>query len=79
MKCKNNYADIEKYRQYHNRSFQRYYSKTAIYKPHGYTEEEDNLILKHDMTDHEISDLIGHSVKAIQIRRCKLKKQASNV
>ena len=75
MKCKNKYADPEKYRQYHNKSFQRYYSKTAIYKPHRYTAEEDELVLKHDITDHELSDLIGHSVKSIQVRRWKLKKE----
>lgn len=27
------------------------------------------------MTDHELSEKIEHSVKAIQIKRCRLKKE----
>lgn len=75
MKCKNGYRDPEKYRQYKNRTFRKYYGKTAIYPSHRYTDDEDELILKHEMTDHELSNLIGHSVKSIQIRRHRLKEK----
>ena len=40
----------------------------------SWTTEQEELILEHKMTDHELSEKIGHSVKAIQIKRCRLKK-----
>jgi len=78
MKCRKSYKDQEKYRLYHNNYMRKYYDKTAVYRPHRYTDEEDELILKHNMTDTELSDLIGHSVKSIQIRRSRLKKKIEN-
>ncbi len=58
----------------------RYYSRTAIYPPHRFTKEECELVLTQKMPDHELSKLIGHSVKSIQVKRCKLKGgyEASN-
>ena len=40
-----------------------------------YTTREDTLILTSRLTDRELHRVIGRSVQAIQIRRCKLKKQ----
>ena len=40
-----------------------------------WTKEEIIMVLKHEMTDTEISAKIGRSVGAIQKKRCLLKKQ----
>ena len=74
MKCKKNYKDMEKYRAYKRRNDYRYYSKTATYEKVDWTSEQEELVLRHEMTDTQLSNLIGHSVKAIQIKRCRLKK-----
>lgn len=54
------------------------YRKTAIYKPNFWTSEQDKKVLKHDISDSELSAIIHHSVKAIQIRRSRLKKALRN-
>ena len=71
---KNHYKDMEKYKK--TRDFQkyRYYAKTAIYEPSRWTYEQDEMVLQQTITDTELSARINHSVKAIQIRRCRLKK-----
>ena len=74
MKCKKNYKDMEKYKAYKRRNDRRYYAKTATYEKVEWTPEQEELVLKHEMTDTQLSNLTGHSVKAIQIKRCRLKK-----
>lgn len=37
------------------------------------------MVLEHSMTDTELSAVIGHSVKAIQERRHRLKKDSAGV
>lgn len=74
MKCKKNYKDMKKYKAYKRRNDRRYYAKTATYEKVEWTPEQEELVLKHEMTDTQLSNLIGHSVKAIQIKRCRLKK-----
>lgn len=66
--------DQERFRISRNAQRKRYYKKTAIYEPNPWTEEQDKCVLKHIITDTELSDLIGHSVQAIQLRRLRLKK-----
>ena len=39
-----------------------------------YTTREDTLILDSPLTDRQLHHIIGRSVQAIQVRRCKLKK-----
>ena len=36
---------------------------------------DDELVLAHSVSDHALSEKIGHSVRAIQIRRSRLKKR----
>lgn len=74
MKCKNSYRDPEKYRAYKNRYYRKYYRKTAIYEKRHYTLEEENLVLAHEVSDHQLSDLIHHSVMSIQSKRSRLRK-----
>ena len=45
-----------------------------MYEPHSWSAAEDAMVLEHSITDHELSEKIGRSVKAIQIRRSRLKK-----
>ena len=75
MKCKDNYADMNKYKAYRNRYKKKYYAKSqanATNRRSEYTSKEIEMILDHSMTDQELSKIIGRSVKAIQIKRCRL-------
>lgn len=74
MNRKEGYCDLRRHRETCNRQNKRYYGKTAIYKPKPWSEHDDKLVLAHSITDHALSEKIGHSVKAIQIRRSRLKK-----
>lgn len=68
------YKDKDKLRKTRNAQNRRYFSKTAIYKPRRWTEIEDVIVIEHKNSDMEISKQIERSVKAIQVRRVKLKK-----
>lgn len=68
------YVDMEKFLKTRNAQRQRYYNKTAIYKPSCWTIEQDEMVLEHKLSDTELSVKIGHSVRAIQIRRYRLRK-----
>ena len=71
---KKDYSDMEKFLKTRNAQRQRYYNQTAIYKPSQWTFEQDMMVLEHILPDSELSAKINHSVRAIQIRRCRLKK-----
>lgn len=71
---KNGYRDMEKFKKTRNAQKQRYYNQTAIYKPSRWTCEQDTMVLEHTIPDSELSSIIKHSVRAIQHRRCRLKK-----
>lgn len=47
-----------------------------LYPSHPWTAEEDALVIKHEITDSELSEKIGRSVGAIHNRRYELKKLA---
>ena len=74
MKCKKQYRDKEKYRKYHNNWSKRYYGKTEKARNKGkrWNEEEMRMLLEKTMPDRELSNVIGRSMKAIQIKRTKL-------
>lgn len=73
MNRRHKYRDKEKARITCNRQRQRYYgqSRNAPNKGRRWTEEEIKIIMEHSMTDREIAELIGRSVEAIQVKRCK--------
>lgn len=75
---KEDYADMEKFTKTRKKQRNSYYKKTAIYAPNFWTSKQDEKVLKHDIPDSELSAIIHHSVKAIQIRRSKLKKALKN-
>lgn len=68
------YRDIEKFRVTRNKQKRRYYGKTQIYKRSFWSSSDDELVLAHSMPDTALSAIVGHSVAAIQSRRCLLKK-----
>lgn len=76
---KEKYKDMEKFRKTRNSQRKGYYDKTAKYAPSPWTLEQDKKVLEHSITDTELSEIIGHSVKAIQNRRLKLKKQLEKI
>ncbi len=77
MNRKNKYKDLEKWRKSCEKQRKRYYAKTtdAVNKNKPYSEREIELILQHDITDTQLSKMIGRSVKAIQVKRAKLNKE----
>ena len=75
MNRKEGYRDLCKWRATKRRYKNRYYGKTAIYEPSRFTESDCEMILEHNVTDHELSDIIHHSVRSIQIKRSRLLKE----
>lgn len=57
----------------------RYYEKTqylsGISQRRKWTAEEEEMIMRHEMTDHEMAIILKRSVRAIQGKRYKLKKE----
>lgn len=73
-----NYAWRKKHPEAYQAYKRRYYRKTAYALKHGeiWTTEEDAIVLghwpSHAINDHEIGAMLGRSVAAVQIRRCRL-------
>ena len=68
---KSDYRDMEKYKKTKREQQKRYYHKTqdAPNKRKYWTDEETELVMKHEISDTELSKMLGRSVKAIQRRR----------
>lgn len=79
MNRKNDYKDISKWRNTCRKQKNKYYGKTAFaensHKP--WSEEEIEMVMKHESPDRIISELIGRSMGAIQIRRVMENKKRS--
>lgn len=71
MKWKKQCKDIEKYHKYAREWKRRYYGKTQYAPNHKkrWSDDDIEIIMKHELTDHEISAILGRSVKAIQLKR----------
>ncbi|MCD7823991.1 MAG: hypothetical protein LUG86_08285 [Oscillospiraceae bacterium] len=55
----------------------RYYAKTAnLYPRRSWSKEENALVLAHSMPDSELSKRIRRSVKSIQEKRRRLRKES---
>lgn len=74
------YKNIKKYIAHQNRCRKRNceIGREGCYS-HAWTEEEEQLLLCFNGTDRELAKEIGHSVQAIQIRRCRIKKEIQKV
>lgn len=77
MNRKNGYSDVALWRETCRKQKQRYYERTATYAPIPWTPEDLAMIVRHEKTDNELSRLTGHSVRAIQIKRSRLKNRAA--
>ena len=79
MLRKENYKDLNKWRDSKNRQRKRYYKKTqnAVNGQEIWTKEDEALVMAHSMSDTELAGLIGRSVGAIQKRRHLIKKRMS--
>lgn len=77
---KSEFRDLEKYKATKRRQQNRWRQRGGayLYEKTNYTAEDDDLILRHEITDRELSQIIKHSVGAIQRRRCELKKGIKN-
>lgn len=75
MAKREQYKTKESYDRQKRIGRQRYYDKTSNLYPRSYfTDNEDSMILAHDVTDYELSRMIRHSVKSIQSRRGRLNR-----
>lgn len=72
---KGKYKDMEKYSAYLYRNRKKNYERgRAGAKRHSWSKEEIDLIMnKNGLTDRQISQIIKHSVLAIQVKRHKIK------
>lgn len=77
MNRKNCYKDIGKWRETCHKQRLKYYRKTACAKNKNkpWTDEEIETVMRHDMPDHTISEILGRSVQAIQMQRYKENKR----
>ncbi len=77
MLRKSNYRDMEKYKKTKREQQKRYYHKTqdAPNKRKRWADEETELIIKHEISDTELSKLLKRSVKAIQLRRHRFRME----
>ena len=76
MNRKSEYRDLKKHAETCQRQNKRYYAKTTMGR-HLWQKWQDDLIVAHEMTDHQLSKIVGHSVKAIQVRRSRLKNEVN--
>lgn len=80
MNRRDSYADLDKWRTTCAQQKRRYYGSTAFAKNHHqpWTTAEIEAIMAREVTDRELSRLLGRSVGAIQTMRNKLKKGIDN-
>jgi len=82
--AKNTYKDMDKWYKTKRENRKRYYEKTknAANRKKGYTTGEVQMIMEHKLTDRELSEKLGRSMKAIQKKRydekLKLQKEKGN-
>lgn len=75
MKCPLYAKTYKEFVTYRNEQRKRNYAQTQTGDKKGWTTQHDALVLQHSITDRELSEQIGHSVQAIQIRRCRLRSE----
>lgn len=77
---KHSYRDLDKYYETRREQMRRYAEHTGSgkYPPRPWNAADDQRVLSHQIPDRQLSNEIQRSVKAIQLRRCKLKKLIGN-
>lgn len=71
---KDKYRDMEKLRHTRGQYNQKYYSETAKYKRRSWCEEEISLLFDERLSDRQLSILLKRSMKAITVKRSKIRK-----
>ncbi|MCD8006044.1 MAG: hypothetical protein LUF29_03575 [Oscillospiraceae bacterium] len=67
---------LERVRQRRRANNKRYYGRTTnLYPGRAWTKEEEEMVLAHTIPDSELSAKIERSVKGIQEKRRRLKKE----
>lgn len=74
MLRKSEYKDLEKYKKTKREQEKRYYGKTqdAPNSRKYWTSREIKMIMAKNMADRELSQILGRSMKAIQVKRYKI-------
>lgn len=75
------YADTDKARAYRNRQRKINYDRDGSDRRNGnkpWSRHEIDMILERRLTDREVARIIGRSVRAIQVKRYKLKHERGN-
>lgn len=75
------YADSDKARAYRNRQRKINYDRDGSDRRNNrkrWSSYEIDMILECELTDREIARIIGRSVKAIHVKRAKLKHEQSH-
>ncbi len=73
---RDNFASEESYRKWREKEYRRYYTSTQLYKPRKWTDEDEDLLLKHySLTAMELSPILHRSVKSIEHRKSVLRKR----
>lgn len=75
MLRKSKYKDLEKYKKTKREQQKRYYDKTqdALNSRKCWTPREIKIIMAKNMSDRELSRILGRSMKAIEVKRSKIK------
>lgn len=60
----------EKQKEYNKKYYSQWEDVENVRK--RWTANEDYTILKRGMSDAEISEILGRSIRAIQVRRCRI-------
>lgn len=76
---KTEYKDLNKWRKSVTEYNRRYYAKTALYEPRGWTDEEVEMIMAREKPDRELSEILHRSMRSILSKRRKVKKMQSEV
>lgn len=75
------YTDTDKAKTYRNRQRKINYDRDGSDRRNSnkrWSNHEIDMILECELTDREVARIIGRSVKAIQIKRARLKHEPSN-
>jgi hypothetical protein len=75
------YKDMNKYYATQRKWKRNWRERTGsgLYEPRPWDHDEDEIILKHEKTDRELSVLLQRSAQSIQIRRWRLKAKTEGV
>ena len=72
---KSGYKDLNKWRKTVTEYNRRYYSKTALYEPRKWTDEEVEMIMGREKSDRQLSEILQRSMKSIVKKRYMVKNK----